>query len=132
MSKAVNVHEARNRDRILLVLYTSKNTWPGFQTSKDKKSVVKTHLEVCSSDDTTRVASKRYLKDCHFCPVSWVLKFIKMRPPIMDTNEQLFIFQDRSPLLAHHLRDLLRSILENLQLEKNFYDTHSFRIGRGH
>ena len=97
---------------------------------KKLKYVAKTHLEVCSKNDTTRVASKKYLKNCHFCPVWWTQQYIKNRPPIRNENEQLFIFQDGSNIQNTHLRNLLRSILNDLQLDPTLYDTHSFRIGR--
>ena len=48
----------------------------------------------------------------------------------MDDNEQLFIFQDGTNLQNFHLRNLLRSILTELHLDADLYDTHSFRIGR--
>ena len=78
--KATNIHDANNRNRLLLVLYSSKTH--GIESRPQKIKICgKTHLEVISSNDTTRVASKKYLKDCHFCPVEWTRKYIRNRPP---------------------------------------------------
>ena len=127
--KAVNIHKADNRDRILIILYTSK-THSLDSLPQKIKICGKSHLEVFTGNDTTRVASKKYLKDCHFCPVEWTKLYIQNRPPIQHEQEQFFIFQDGSNLQATHLRQVLRSILEDLHLEPTIYDPHSFRIGR--
>ena len=41
-----------------------------------------------------------------------------------------FVFQDNTPVKPSHVRSVLRTALNNLGLDGENYDTHSFRIGR--
>ena len=45
-------------------------------------------------------------------------------------QEQFFIFRDMSPVTPSHARNMLRALLQKLDLDSNLYGMHSFRIGR--
>ena len=133
--KAINVHECRNSKKLLLVLYSSKTHNKGDPPQKIRITGVQ-HLQVqneqkevtTNSDETTDRSND--VQPSHFCPVMWTKHFIQLRQEIYDLNEQLFVFADGSPLKAIHMRQLLRSILFQLDLDQFLYDTHSLRIGR--
>ena len=55
---------------------------------------------------------------------------MKARGSYLDENEQFFIFKDKSPVQPYHIRKILRSILDNINLDSKLYDVHSLRSGR--
>ena len=48
----------------------------------------------------------------------------------MEDDNQLFVFSDGTPIKPCHVRSLLRTLLNDLNLNSLLYDVHSFRIGR--
>ena len=129
--KAVNIHEGKNKNKYLIVLYTSKTHGLG-KIPQQVNIVSKNMLEVENCDESaTYFSRKNKLKNkAIYCPVDLLRKFINIRPPIMYDEEQLFIFRDRSEVKPTHVRNLLRKILNAMTLNGNNYDIHSFRIGR--
>ena len=126
--KAINVHEARPQNRLLLVLYTSKTH--GKESAPQKIKILgRKTLEVSDSSNNYRynISKQQFGK---FCPVEWTRSYIQLRGPITNENDNFFVLSDNSPLKADLIRNLLRSILNQFDLDGNLYDTHSFRIGR--
>ena len=66
----------------------------------------------------------------HFCPFKLLRQFLQLRGNYENENEQLFIFRDRNPLLQYHSRNLLKILINRLDLDARLYGMHSFRIGR--
>ena len=126
--KALNVHTAKNRDQILIILYSSKTHGGGDRPQKIKIHG-KTFIEVEDRKRTTN-SYKKYTSDCHFCPVWWMHHYTDMRQEIEKEEEQLFVFSDGSNLKPYHIRNLLRQIIRSFNLNEFLYDTHSLRIGR--
>ena len=114
--KACDVHIGHNKDKIQVVLYTSKTHG---QESKPQK--IKISGAPCSS-------AKKEQK--LFCPFKTVLRCMSIRGNYKTDDEKFFIFSDRSPVKPRHLRTTLRTLLTNLDLDASLYDVHSFRGGR--
>ena len=114
--KACNIHLGNNKDKILIVLYSSKTHGKESRPQKIKITA-------------TNVGSMKF-NNKHFCPFEIVTKYMKIRGDYLDENEQFFIYADRSPVLPHHVRKILRTLLDNLNLNSILYDVHSFRAGR--
>ena len=119
-AKACNVHIGNNKDKILIVLYTSKTHGEESGPKKIKVSAVPVPSQ---SDRNNR--NKKF-----FCPVAAVIHFMNIRGCYYDVHEQFFIFKDKSPVKPCHLRSVLRNLLDRLGLDSSLYDVHSFRIGR--
>ena len=98
---------------MLLVLYSSK---------AHDKSCRPQKIKISSNNVAS---SKRY-----FCPFRLLRQYLKIRGDYHMDNEQLFVFRDHSPVLPHHPRNLLKSIISKLGLDPRLYNMHSFRIGR--
>ena len=62
--------------------------------------------------------------------VKHVIKLMRTRGNYKTDEEQFFIFSDRSPVKPHHLRTVLRTVLDRLGLDSKLYDVHSLRSGR--
>ena len=128
--KAINVHETTNGSthRLLIVLYTSKTHGLDKPPQKIKILGNKT-VEITNSP----LVSKHSINKAElgkFCPVEWTKRYIQLRGPVKHIDENLFILSDKSNVRAPMVRQLLREILNDFNLDSALYDTHSFRIGR--
>ena len=123
--KATNVHESYNSKRLLLVLYSSKTHGQGQQPQKIK-IFSNTSIKITDNNNTI---SHRKQSLCKFCPVEWTKRFIQLRGPTTE-GENFLTLRDKSPVSASLLRNTLRNIITEFDLDATLYDTHSFRIGR--
>ena len=125
--KAKDIHSGTHKNKILLILHTSKThsraDIPQHIIIKDQDI-----LEVKSG--RTKTISNQICQESTFCPFLWTNRYLQARGGYINKKEQLLIFSDGSPVKAIHIRKLLRSTLNNLQLQGKLYDVHSFRIGR--
>ena len=116
--KAKDVHMATNKEKLLLVLYSSKTHSKGSRPQKIK----------ITSNRTEK--SGQY---CHrnFCPFKLLRTYIDMRGnDFTQNNDPFFIFKDGSSVKAENSREILRQLLERLGLDGTLYNMHSLRIGR--
>ena len=128
--KAKNVHINKKKNKILIVLHSSKTHG---RESRPQKIRIMGSKHVVVQDETGNTVKCSYSKDTKLtkflCPVETAIKFAELRPSLDIDNEQFFVFRDRTPLRPHHLRDVLRATLDEMNLNASLYDTHSFRIG---
>ena len=127
--KAINVHEAKNQKRILLVLYTSKTHGRDKPPQKIKIFSNRT-VEITNSNNLIGKYTMKKLELGKFCPVEWTKRYIDLRDPIQCDEENLFTFRDKKPIKPQIFRNLLRETIKGFNLDESLYDTHSFRIGR--
>ena len=112
--KACNIHVGGNKDKLLMVLYTSK-----------------THGKESGPQKIKIAASPTKRKDVRFfCPFKAVITFMGIRGTYQNDKEPFFIFKDGSAVKPFQLRNVLRSLLDTVNLNSQLYDVHSFRIGR--
>ena len=111
--KAKNINNGTNKNKIMLILYSSKIHNVNVLPQKIKVS------------QTTGKEGKQF-----FCPFLTIRKFLHLRGPYVHDDEQFFIFQDRSPVKPIHVHNLLRILLKKLTLNADLYDCHSVRAGR--
>ena len=112
--KVCNIHVSGNKQKIQIVLYTSKTH--GIDSSPQK-------IKIAAINSVGR-------KKKWFCPCKMVAHFLFIRGGYIDEMEQFFVFSDKSPVKPCHLRTTLRSLLERINLNSILYDVHSFRNGR--
>ena len=115
--KAKDVHIACNKDKILLVLYSSK--------THDKSSRPQ-KIKITSN----RNEKSGNYKHRHFCPFKLMRKYLHYRGDYNVDEEQFFIFRDGSPVMASHTRNILKILIKRIGLNEKLYGMHSFRIGR--
>ena len=115
--KAKNVHLATNKDKLLVLLYSSKTHNEGQRPQKIK-------ITSNRSDKTGQ-----YLRR-HFCPFKTLRQFIAMRGNYLSETEPFFIFRDRQAVKPAQANLVLKNMIHNLGLEDKYYSMHSFRIGR--
>ena len=115
--KAKNVHIGTNKDKLMLMLYSSKTNGKGCRPQRIK----------ITSNKNER--SGFYIHR-NFCPFTLMRQYMKMRGGYEDDEEQFFIFRDMSPVTPSHVRTLLKILLQKLSLDSRLYGMHSFCIGR--
>ena len=120
--KARNINVAGNKDKIQVVLYTSKTH---DQASKPQKIYISGIEEELTKSGGISTRSDRI-----FCPIAIVLKFMHIRGHYEWDEDQFFIFADGSTVKPDHFRNFLRLLLGRLGLDAALYDVHSFRIER--
>ena len=123
--KAVDIHVSHCKSKILLILRSSKTHGRGDRPQKI--SIKADFLEVEVNGQRCSTFSKKTIK---YNPVTMIRTYLKTRAGWTDRQENLFVFSDGTPVQPAHVRDLLRKMLKNLDLNGSLYDTHSFRIGR--
>ena len=115
--KANNVHIGINKDKIMLVLYSSKTHDKAQRPQK---------IKITSNGNE----KSGHYKDKYFCPFKLMRDYIQLRGGWTEESEQFFIFKDGSLVSASQLRSVFNLLISNLGLECKFYGMHSFRIGR--
>ena len=118
--KACIVHMANNKDKMLIVLYTSKT-----HGAESKPQQVK----ITGNQNRDASRSDR-LRSNIFCPFMLMRHYIQVRGDYLMDMEQFFIFRGRVPVEPHHLTTILRKSLDLLSLNSVLYSVHSLRIGR--
>ena len=112
---ACNVNMGTNKDKLLLVLYSSKTHTVGMRPQNIK---------------ITANNQEEFYKHRHFCPFKVINDYIKLRGDYFTTKDPFFVFRDGSPVTAEQARKLLKTAIENIGLNPELYDMHSLRIGR--
>ena len=114
--KACNMHVGNNKDKILMVLYTSKTHG---KESRPQR------IKISAAHQAWHSKYKSF-----FCPFKAVGSYMAFRGNYLSEDEQFFVFADRSPVKPYHFRNMLRTLLDDIDLNSSLYDVHSFRIGR--
>ena len=114
--KACDVHMGHNKDKMMLVLYTSKTHG---KESRPQK------IKVSAAGSTEGYHSDQRI----FCPFKSVIKYMSLRGNFTDRKEPFFVYADRSAVKSYQVRTFLRQLLSDLNLNASLYDMHSFRIG---
>ena len=117
-AKAAHVHVDQTKQKILVMLFSSKT-----HGKKDLPQKIKiTSLKNCC---------ELLLMHRIFCPFKLINQYISVQGPGFKTYEEpFFIFQNREPaLLPSHVRTVLRQLLSDLNLDASLYNTHSACTG---
>ena len=109
---ARNIHIAQNKEKILILLYSSKT-----------KSSEPQQIKISGTE-----ASGKNHK--FFCPFKALQTYINVRGHLLQEDEPFFVYSNRAPVPAANLRKVLRSLIQNLNLDPLLYNFQSLRIGR--
>ena len=113
--RAVDIHIASNKDKILILLYSSKT---------HDESTRPQEINISTSEE-----SGKHHK--FFCPFKTLHTYIQIRGNEVLTDEEAFlVYSDKSPLSAANVRKVLQKLINNLKLDPSLYNFKSLRIGR--
>ena len=113
---ASNVHVAKNKEKILILLYSSK-------THAKESPPQKIKITGMVSAPGHKLIKKI------FCPFPLIKRYINMRGDYYDRIEPFFVFCDGSHLNHVHVRLVICTAIKQLNLNKKLYDTASLRSG---
>ena len=117
--KARDIHLATNKEKLLVVLYSSKTHGKGSVPQK---------VKICSN--RTRQVNRKAKKIRHFCPFILLGKYLDIRKDFDSNEEPFFVHSDGSPLMATQTSLVLKETIGALGLNEELYSVHSLRIGR--
>ena len=115
--KACDVHIAMNKQKMMLVLYTSKTH--GHESRPQKIKITSKATE-----------SRGNYRSRYFCPFQLARNYMSLRGSFVSPWEPFFIYRDGTPVTPSNARTVLKNILTRLGLDEEYYGMHSFRIGR--
>ena len=130
---AKNVFIGENKDKILFILRTSKTHDLGDKpqeikfarnTEMNKKSGGNNNNLKLTNPKQPQSGNSKY------CPFTILSDYLAVRPDAKGDDEQFFVFSDGTPVKPEHMRSLLKTCLEKLDLDPSLYNLHSLRIGR--
>ena len=122
--KAKDVHIGKNKNKIMILLHTSKTHW-----RDSKPQIIK--INSVEYNPTGQKEMRNNISNNGFCPFQILQEYVGARKSRIASNpdEPFFVFRDRSPVSALNLRVMLRAILKEIGLDNTLYNVHSFRIG---
>ena len=115
---ACNLHYARNKHKIQIVLKSSKTHTIANQPQK---------VTIVKNESFNSVISSRSSK---YCPSEILMTYLSQRDLRDNDKEPFFVFRDATPVQPYHVRCVLKYALKNIGLDDNNYGTHSLRSGR--
>ena len=112
--KAKDVFIGQNKDKILLLLHTSK-----------------THARNSPPQEIKILANslEKANKHRHFCPFKLANAYMQARGGYSSNEEQFFVFATGLPVQPTHARGVLKQLLVNLNYNAAAFNFHSLRIG---
>ena len=117
--KANDVHVGSNKDKILLVLYTSK--MHGYDSYPQ---------EIRISVEQGKEFNKINRKLRNFCPFKLTRKFIELHGGYCTDKEVFFTCSDGSSVTQIQVQNALHKVLHALNINPACYSFHSLRSGR--
>ena len=102
---AKNIHIATNKDKLLLVLYSSKTH--GLWSRPQKIKITSNKEEKTGS----------YLHR-NFCPFALLRNYLKVHGNYREEKEPFFVFSDDHTVKSQQISSLLKNILKNLGIDE--------------
>ena len=117
--KSRNVHIGMNKNKVLLVLTSSKT-----HTEGNNPQMIK----ISSTPAQGKNQSDRIN---YWCPFQLLKNYLAMRPQMVTSHtEQFFVFMDKSPVSPIQVRKVLKTTIGKIGLDPTIYCFHGFRSGR--
>ena len=116
--KACNVHIGRDKDKILVVLFSSKTHGKASRLQQVKISAI-SNRSSCTSNTKFKF----------FCPFQVARTYLKLHGSFLSDDDPFFLFKDGSHITAHAVRKVLKSCLNRLNMDSSLFNTQSFCIG---
>ena len=117
--KATDVHIGQNKQKLMIILQTSKT-----HNLFDKPQIIK-----ISAIERLRDVGDQKMLTIGSCLFNLVRKYLEIRPNCPSEHELLFIFRDGSDVKPVHLRNMLQQLTQSLGLNHTLYSFHGFRGG---
>ena len=118
--KARDVHVAINKNKLMLILYSSKT-----------HTIAVTPQEIkITSNREEQMESGKKLPHSNFSPFQLMRDYLRLHGDYDSDDEPFFVFRDGTPLTANQSRNVLKIMINRLSLDQRLYNMQAFRIGR--
>ena len=112
---AVDVHIAQNKNKIMLILRSSKTHGKG-----DKPQIIK-----------IKQMSQHYTTHRNYCPFQIMKQFAEIHPTCKSPHTELFfVFADRSAVRPDYIHSILKQAIKKLGFDDQLYQMHGLHSGR--
>ena len=102
--KVANVHIAVNKEKLLVVVYTSK-------THSIARKPQKIKITSNKREKTGKYAHR------YFCPFKILWHFVSVRGDYKSIHDPFFVFQDNLPVTAEHIRPFVKTHHQSIEFE---------------
>ena len=113
--KAKNVHIAQNKDKIMIVLYSSKTTGGNCRPQK---------VKINGINNGAKTTEK------FFCPFRLIREYSAIRGNYVSEYEPFFCFKGGIPILHNQVSKMMKLMFTKLHLDGSLYSPKSLRSGR--
>ena len=122
--KAKDMHIGSNKDKVLMILHSSKTH--GKESAPQQIKITANAINESINEPLKRFNDSRGI----FCPFELIRQFTNYRGSYMNDQEPFFVFQGHTPVRPENMRKTLKKILSRLGLQSHLYNCHSFHSGR--
>ena len=122
--KASDVHIAKNKNKILFILHSSKK----HDLDQPPQTIKITSLKMKGEQRHAAVANCLEVRS--HCPYVLLQNYLNCRKKYKDDDENFFIFLDGSAVKPQHFHFLLKCMLQKLQIDDTHYQCHGLHAGR--
>ena len=112
--KAKDIHIGINKNKILIVLYSSKTHDRGSHPQE---------IKITSNDRNHTTIAKKPQKHLFFCPFKQSREYLALRSNYVNDTDLFFIFRDQLPVQPNHIRSALHRTLCSINLDHTLYNT---------
>ena len=117
--KARDIHIAVNKNKILIILYSSKT-----HSVRAKPQEIK----IKAQQDVQGSQKQKFYRN--FCPFNLLRDFLHIWGQYDTDDEPFFIFRDGSAITANQARHILKLMLQRISLDYRLYNMQLLCIGR--
>ena len=122
---ARNVHIAKNKDKFLFILESSKTHRKGSKPQLIKITQDRQPVRSGSRKHKSKTSIEKAV-----CPYHLLRKYSGVRPPYVSDNEQFFVLSDGTAVSAVMLRNSFKTAIRAENFDAQLYSFHSLRAGR--
>ena len=123
LAKARDVHIAMNKNKIKILLRSSKTHW-----TDNKPQIIKIS-SIDFDHNITKPVSKKLLGSS-YCPFQIMQEYAAVRGGFTSHTEPWFIFKDKSPVTPDHVCSVLKTVLSIAGFDPELYSFISLCSGR--
>ena len=121
--KAKDIHKANNKNKVLIVLYSSKT-----HGRRNKPQMIKIAAD---EEYDVKMGNHNLMRRFQYiCPFFIIQQFLQICGGYDTDDEPLLIFSDETPFERNTTEKNVAKNLKRLNLNGKLYDVHSFRKGR--
>ena len=119
--KASDIHIGQNKEKLLILLYSSKTH--GRESRPQKVKIV-------ANNNYNDVQKNAYHNQQFFCPFKIARQYLVVFGNYESDTDPFFIYQDQQPVKPSHIFKVLKDLLKPLNLTPGNYVFQGFRAGR--